>query len=280
MRTITVLAMMFVLAVPGGASAVPRFVNPNDTCTPEQVLKNPEYDTIQDAHDDSSPGDTIFVCPGTYTEKVVIGVGSLALLALGPVVLAGSGGGACVEVTADRVTVRGFEIRDCFTGIFVDADHAFVGNNVLHHNGIGLLISGLRNLAQNNRAHSNNDGILVSGASDGTVVRNNTVRENTIGIGLESSSGATAEKNVVQRNGLGIRTGAATACVISFNRVAFNVRGISLGVGTDEGSEGCLVTRNNVSQSTVPPDCVWDGLGANTFSKNNCASEVPLGAWD
>ena len=85
MPKIGTLMAVILLGTPVGATAVDRFVNPNATCPPAQVGVNPQYNTIQDTVDASSPGDVVLVCAGTYQESVAIAVDDLSLLALPPV---------------------------------------------------------------------------------------------------------------------------------------------------------------------------------------------------
>jgi parallel beta-helix repeat protein len=275
MPKIALLAALFLLSAPAGAAAVDRFVNPNDTCTSEQVAGNPEHDTIQGAVDASSPGDVILVCPDTYQETVVIAVDDLSLLGLPPVLLQPrTPAGPCIVVDAANVAIRRFEIAGCHVGIDVlaTAIGGLIANNTLHDNETALrLNSPLGLVAQNNLARDNIVGIEASG--DDTQVNNNTVRNNLFGIFLHEGSGLTAFKNRAQNNLVGIGADFALSCVMSFNSVSLNVLGIAI-----FDSDGCAIQSNNASRNDSL-DCGWDGTGTNTFLDNNCRAEEPPGAW-
>ena len=69
-----------------------------------------EVDSLQARIDAAAPGDTIYVNGGTYRENVVIAK-PLELIGEGWPVIDGGGEGDVVTVTADEVSISGFEIR-------------------------------------------------------------------------------------------------------------------------------------------------------------------------
>lgn len=149
-------------------------------------------------------------------------------------------------------------------------------NTVADNEHVGINGTGCEGaIVKSNRVQRNESGILVS-QSPGSVISNNAVRDNEqVGIGMSSCDGAMVDRNLGNGNGQGIVVDHSLACSVGFNSVAFNhSSGIDLSV-----VEGCLIQRNYATRNS-PPDCVWDGSGANTFSRNACATENPPGAWD
>ena len=277
MRTTGVLAAVLLLfSAPAGASAFDLFVNPTPaTCSPSTIGGKPEFATLQLAENAALPGEAIGVCPGTYHDVVIIPKAS-SLTAIGHVIIVPIGGGVCFDITGNGVTVRGFEIKACTTAVRIVANDALIQNNKIHNNGTGVEITGMDNVVRNDLIHDNGDGIVVTGISDGTDIKNNTLRHNSSNdILLESSQGVTVNKNQVQYGGVGIRVNQSSDCTVSFNSVSFNGTGIEL-----TNSTRCLMARNVVTRSKTPPDCDWDSLGANVFTKNTCRTENPAGAWD
>lgn len=72
------------------------------------------YGTIQAAVDAAQPGDTIIVHAGTYNESVVISTDDISLKGEAGAILDGTdlGNVNAITLSANGVTIRGFEIRD------------------------------------------------------------------------------------------------------------------------------------------------------------------------
>jgi parallel beta-helix repeat protein len=217
---------------------------------------------------------------------------------------------AGIFVRANGAEIQNNKIGGSFHGMLISGDGHRVRNNIIRGGVIGLGLGGVNGVEiSGNRVSSGPFGCgicasnvdqtspgtvihhnLVSGAldtgiwinaADGGTIRNNTVRgtlagcPDCIGIRVSGTTGVTIMHNVIRGHGVGIGVQDATNCAVGFNSVAFNNgSGINL-----SAIEGCLIERNYATRNN-PPDCVWDGLGANTFSRNACATEDPPGAWD
>jgi len=147
-----------------------------------------EFQSIQDAIDWASEGDTILVESGTYPENIVLRQ-KVALLGVDsggglPVVDAGQRGTG-IDIRVDGCSVESFSLRNgsLFTGIRVAGSDATVrGNSV-------------RDFSQ---------GILLVSSQTSTVTGNNVSENGRTGIALEGSNGNTLENNVVTKNTVGI----------------------------------------------------------------------------
>lgn len=100
------------------------------------------YSSIQEAIDDASDGDTIFVYNGTYCENVVIDK-SICLLGEDKenTIIEGNGTKDIVAIFADQVNIRNFTIRNGHFGILIQnsSDHIIDGNNIINNlHGISL----------------------------------------------------------------------------------------------------------------------------------------------
>ncbi len=136
----------------------------------------------------AEPGAVIEVPPGTYAGPLVIDR-PLAVIAQGPVILDGGGGGDVIKITAPDVTVRGFEIRN--TGISLDRENA------------GITVLAPRAVLENNVLEDVLFGIYLKAAED------SVIRGNTIG----------GKDLAVQRRGDGIRIWQSHRTVIENNIV-------------------------------------------------------------
>ena len=166
------------------------------------------YYSIQSAIDAASPGDTINVAAGTYDEAITIGKTDLTLQSAskwGAIIRPSTvstwptHGGAVIYISADGVTVDGFEIDGttvAYNGIYGwDTSGLTIKNNKIHGavynwDGCGILLmswgnSGTvyDNLIENNEVYDTGRmGIMVMDYGDGnyTVTSGNTICGNTV----------------------------------------------------------------------------------------------------
>lgn len=153
-----------------------------------------EFVSIQEAVDWASPGDTILVESGTYSETVLLdkkiilkgvdnGGGS-------PVIDAGHTGNG-VDIRVDGCTVEHLVIRNgsLFSGIRVASnDDTVQGNTVMGFGqGITLISSQQSTVTGNNITQNNLAGIALE-ASNSNTVEENSVTQNTVGITLDEYS--------------------------------------------------------------------------------------------
>ena len=274
MRMIGVLAVaLFLLALPAGADAYDRLVNPFHSCS---LSGTPEYDTLQDAVNAANPGDQIGVCPGTYDQTVLIGT-SVTLTAIGSVIISPSGQfpPTCFEVDAADVTIRYFVMQHCNIGVLVFGPGALVTNNQFSFANAGVLVAGPGAIVQNNLVEDSSTGIEADGGTAGTAIKNNTLRRLTFaGVSL-AGNGVIVNKNSIQNAVRGILVQSVSDTTVSFNSVSFGGTGIDI---ENTGSNN-QITRNVVTRNSSI-DCFWDQSGNVAFSKNTCGTEFPAGVWD
>jgi parallel beta-helix repeat protein len=166
-----------------------------------------DFLTIQGAIDNSTEGNIIFVRSGTYLENVVVDK-SVSLIGEDKDVtfIDSSGTGTVLRITADKVVIQGFTIRNSGTippdyGINLALsndntikDNVIVSNymgiwlfsstnNTISHNNISSnIFSGIHGLySLNNKvlgniiSLNNEYGIYLGGSSDNTIYHNNFI---------------------------------------------------------------------------------------------------------
>jgi parallel beta-helix repeat protein len=247
------------LATP--AAALNRLVD--DNLVPCASGGLPIHATISDAVNAAAPGETIGVCPGTYTEFVEIFTDGLVLQALGLVKLVSPGTpGFGFTVAANGVTIQGFDISgfaqpdDC--GIVAVGAGGDLRNNRLHDNDFGFCVffsEGTR--LRNNVVENNGSDAIFAAIVDNLQVLTNTVRNNGgFGMWVEGCDvgvvGTNIDHNSVTGNqGDGIYAPECPA-MIQNNTVRNNAL-----AGPDFhgihvfDSAGAVVTRNSVQSSNV-----------------------------
>ena len=148
-----------------------------------------DYLKIQDAIDNSSKGDTIFVYNGTYFERIIINK-TITLIAhdINTTIIDGYGNENVVTITSPTVYIANFTIQNITTNNYwVNAGiYVFSDNNSIVNNHINDIID---------------TGIFIANSSNNTI-RNNFIERCGSGIDIWSLSkfGPVARKNIVENN--------------------------------------------------------------------------------
>ena len=216
------------------------------------------YKTIQEAIDNASSGQTIFVVNGTYYENLFIYKSNISLFGEGRdvTIIDGRQFSNVISILADNVTVRGFHIRNSgissdsairiehakgncitdnrFTGSFDGVGVQTSSNNTISNNvatdnsyGIRIYLSSNNRISGNTVSFSAYDGIRVDTSSN-NVISNNSILNNYDGLGLYTSSNNLVTGNVVSGNWDGIALSTSTNNTVTRNSIVSNIRGILL----------------------------------------------------
>jgi parallel beta-helix repeat protein len=169
-----------------------------------------DFTKIQDAVDAASPGDTIIVYPGTYTENINVNKDCLTIQSESgaevTTVQAANPDDHVFEITANYVNVRGFMVRGATEGAGINLDHAeycnISDNSVLDNLwGIDLHYSNNNNLMNNSANLNSCLGIDLTSSSRNNLTTNNANSNSLYGIYLYWSSNNTLTNNVANSNG-------------------------------------------------------------------------------
>ncbi len=241
-----------------------------------------DFDQINDAVASElvSPGDTVFVKSGTYSENVLVDK---------PLLLFGENSGSTIvsgwnvsedviTVVGEDVSITGFTIQSGKTGIFLNETTrcSISQNNIVDNTyGLGLHASTDIEIFENNIANNTEFGILLGSSEDNNVTGNN-IANNTHGISLVwySSNNILSRNNIVS-NAIGILLSDSSNNIIRGNNIADNYFGVRLSDSFENRFYHNNFLYNNLTQVVITPPGIansWDDgypIGGNYWSDYN-----------
>jgi len=186
------------------------------------------YTRIQDAIDDASDGDTVFVYDDSspYYENVLV---DKPIQLIGEdrnsTVIDGSGIASVVCVSADGVKITGFSIqnsgKDWYTsGIEVRANFTEITNNLIYSNnffGIDVKCYDNNTIIENIIFDNGEFGIRLWCSSDNKISNNTILSDNRIGIEIEG-----AHYNIISNNNISNHSRALDLYTSQHNTISNN----------------------------------------------------------
>lgn len=212
---------------------------------------------IQEAIDNATDGDTIYVWNGTYNENIIVNVAvSIIGNSTENTTIDGGGSGDVVRITVDGVNITGFAIKGSGKTIGADA-------------GIELFSADNCNIYQN-KIFDNMQGIFLDWADDNDIKNNIVSLNNNTGIYIKNSNSNTIDNNVANtmEMGNGIFIIDSIGNTISNNTVNENPQA---GIYTSTSSSNNII-RNNIVRVNVYGLRLWAGNNDffnNILQKNN-----------
>lgn len=242
-----------------------------------------DYPTIQAAVNAASPGDSIIVRSGTYTENVKVNKDHLTMEsesgANSTIVQAPNFNGDVFEVTANNVNIIGFMIRGAVTapysGINVKSSWTNITNNIISNNYWGIdVYSSQHNSIAGNIVSNNGNGIFISYSDFNDIINNKVFYNNASGIWLSASPNNKVENNAATNNTLeGILLQAS-----DYNAVVGNVVSNSSQDGIRlENSTNNSIINNTATNQRVDGILLVDLSNNNTIGGNNISGSGDFG---
>jgi len=260
------------------------------------------YTIIQDAIDDASSGDTVFVYDDSspYFENVIVDK-TINLIGedKSTTIIDGSKSGDVVYISAYRVNIGGFKLRNGSDGIHLYSDYNNITDNIISSNrgsgidlrfsnsntitgniisnnewnGINLLWGSSYNTITNNTISKNGEipgsdgGIGLDWDSNHNIITGNTISNNDYdGINLNRANNNTITDNIIKLNiggGLKLYPDSNNNIIIN-NTISNNNYGISIGM-----SENNTITGNTVNSNDNYGIHLWTNSNNNTIIENN-----------
>jgi parallel beta-helix repeat protein len=184
------------------------------------ILRVPQdFKTIQEAINNSTAGDTIFVSSGLYYEHIIV---NKTVTLMGEnrqtAIVDGSNGGTVIQVTANNVNISGFKLQNSGwkwgrSGVEVyQADNCIIQDNFIYltchqirlNGSRGTLILGNIVTAPSTTVPQSAYGVRLENTAD-CIIKNNLISNHIGGVHLEDSANCIVTGNTMIQNGQGIR---------------------------------------------------------------------------
>ena len=200
------------------------------------------YTKIQDAINNASDGDTVFVYHGLYNEPLheyshVEIDKKITLLGedKNTTIINGSGVQRVVEIVIDDVNIRGFTIQNggqpntSYFGMGIEVDRSIkdveISNNIIRNNMIGIEIG-------------------MGGYSSEIYIHDNDIRGNDLGIEIAANDSEIYHNTIISHNKQGILL-ASNKCSVYENIIADN------SIGLDIAGESHIIYRNQIDTNEI-----------------------------
>jgi len=223
------------------------------------------YATIQEAINapETLDGHTIFVEAGTYYENVIVNK-TVSLIGENrdTTIIDGGGTGNVVYVEATEVNIRAFTIQHGTGGVVNWGGFAIISNNTITQCNYGIYFERTAYSPQivNNTISSNGYGISLPVNSYSAAFYNNKVVENNYGISIRPFAGYASDtiisENVITNNRIGIELWSSDSGTIIGNYIANN---------TDYGVDVNYCTNNEIYHNNF----INNGIQAHSWAHNS-----------
>jgi len=232
------------------------------------------HTTIQSAIDNASDGDTVFVYDDSspYYENIIVDK-SINLIGedRDTTTINGGGCGDVINVSADRVNISGFTIRNSrdewyFAGIDINSNYSTITGNTISNNKCGIILSS-NSIVMNNYISNNIGlGILFIHSNNNNITDNVITLNPAGGILIIESSNNIITRNSILKNEDGIKLEYSSNNIISENTINSNHYS---GIFFDLYSNSNTITGNNISNNMCMIRCSSNNIIiGNNISKN------------
>ena len=199
------------------------------------------YTTIQDAIDNASNGDTVFVYNGIYYENIVVGK-SIDLIGedKNNTIIDGAGIGCCLMGIAENIYISGFTFsnsgKDDLALMFFDGQYTFI-DNIISYNKRGIYCSDAKINVTKNIISNNEWGIAFENLYHSNIIGNIIQNNSDFGIGLFNCFYSVIQGNQISNNNYGIKISSSWSNIVNENNITNNTIGIGV-EAWDEFSTG------------------------------------------
>ena len=247
-------------------TSMPTFHDENTLYVGGSGLNN--YTNIQDAIDDASDGDTVFVYDDSspYYENLIVNK-SINLIGEGKntTVIDGNWNESYVLRITSDVNISGFMIINSGNGMEMWSNHSIIDGNIITNNiwnGIYLYKSHDIHIMKNNINNNGGCGIHLAGSSDNLIMENEIKNHNDCGIRLDYSIHNNISRNIISNSSWNILFHFYSSGNIIRNNIISG--GWNAGILIMYGSDDNTICGNTIVNSG------WIGLKLETSGNIVC----------
>ena len=194
------------------------------------------YSKIQDAVDNASEGDSVFVYSGFYKENILIRT-SIQLISIenSTTIIDGGASGTVISISADNTIIQGFTIQNAKDDVHSAGIEISTANNVLvianivqANGGLGIFLHGPDTSGTEiimNTVRNNSYGVYLFD-SPKTLLLANNISGNGEGVYVVGSSASLIMNNTVSNRGLGVHVESTYSLFVSGNKIVSNSQGV------------------------------------------------------
>lgn len=207
-----ILFLLLILSVISITGCI-DFSDSNKNIITVDISGKGDYMKIQDAVDNASNNDYIYVKNGTYYENIVIDK-KVNLISHYPneTIIDGNGFEDVIKIIADsNVKLSGFTIinsgEDFYnSGINIRSRECFISNNIFINNSCGIYMSFSRNntIIKNDFILNFNNGVYLSTASVYNKVSNNSFIKNLVGVRIKGDYNEIIDNRFINNSDIGL----------------------------------------------------------------------------
>ncbi|MCU0850364.1 MAG: right-handed parallel beta-helix repeat-containing protein [Candidatus Thermoplasmatota archaeon] len=239
------------------------------------------YTTIQDAIDNASEGDTVFVYSGVYEEHILI-TKSIQLIGIqnSTTIIDGVEWGTVVTINAKDTILKGFTIQNAKSDIqaagikISNTENVSITENIIQNNpAIGIFLQGpdtKKITIIQNTIRNNSFGIYIFNCPQ-SLIQANTINNNQEGVYIVGSIASAIDSNTISNRGLGIHIENSYNVLINRNWAVNNANGVYAFNSSD-----VVFSNNTIGWNR------WYGLwtkdcSENTINQNEILGNVDVG---
>jgi nitrous oxidase accessory protein len=220
------------------------------------------YSKIQDAINNASDGDTVFVYSGLYQENEIKVYHSISIIGedKNTTIIDRSRYG--FDLYKNLTNFTGFTIQNALSGIYIPSSYDKIFNNIFTNLSDGITVCQKCRI-ENNTFINVNSAIFLTEFGGHNVIQYNIIKNNQVGIHNDEyniyNSYNVIQNNVITNNVQGIAITNSESNVIYGNTIRNNTEGIYIGVSSWDNitSNNITLNKNGIKLSGVNADRIY-----------------------